>query len=139
MREILVFLMIGVVVFFGVGEWRGWFLGVPAQTPVYVYKKDHVALATRRTINSESLPFEASGKVQRGNVKLEVLYELTASFQNRTKGAPERILLERVYTKGQTIAINELFEAGKGIYRVRLTFSDATGLFSLKLPTSAEL
>ncbi|UCH26742.1 MAG: hypothetical protein JSV66_03590 [Trueperaceae bacterium] len=131
--------MIGLVVFFGVGEWRGWYLGVPAQTPMFIYKKDHVALATRRTINTEHLPFEVSGKVQRGNVKLEVLYELTASFQNRTKGAPERSLFEQVYTKGQTIAINERFEAGKGIYRVRLTFSDATGLFSLKLPTSSQL
>ncbi len=139
MRDFVVFVVLLTVVFFGVGEWRGWYLGVPAQTPIFVYKKDHAAQTTRRTINRDDLPLTLSGKVSRGEVDVEVIFEQPESFQTGATARPPRTLFEQTYRQGQRIAITEDLDAGRGIYRVVLTFHDATGLFRLGLPTSSEL
>ena len=41
--------------------------------------------------------------------------------------------------QGQMIAINEVFDAGRGVYSVMIHFDDATGLFRIKVPKSSDL
>jgi hypothetical protein len=139
MRDLLVFCIIVGVLFFGVGEWRGWYLGVPSQTPVYVYKKSHVATATRRTINLDHLPLSVAGDVQQGNVTVAVYYERPFSYQTGQAPRAEAKVFERSFTRGQRISLNQVLAQGQGIYRVQLQFEDATGLFRVDLPTAAEL
>lgn len=139
MRDLLVSCIVLGVLFFGVGEWQGWYLGVPSQTPVYVYKKSRIATATRRTINTDHVPLVVSGDVQQGSVTVAVYYERPFSFQSGRASHPDTKVFERVFSKGQRVALNQVIAQGVGIYRVQLEFEDATGLFRVKLPTAAEL
>lgn len=139
MRDFLVFCVVTGVLFFGVGEWRGWYLGIPSQTPMFVYKKDHVASATRRTINLREMPVRVTGSVQEGEVTVVVFHERPFSYQTSQPAKPETKVFERKFSRGQRIAINESIDQGYGFYRVALEFEDATGYFSMKLPTNAEL
>lgn len=139
MRDLLVSCIVFGVVFFAFGEWQGWYLGVPSQTPVYVYKKSRVASATRRTINRDSLPLVVSGDVQQGNVTVSVYYERPFSFQSGQASRPDVKVFERSFAKGQRISLDQVLAEGFGIYRVQLEFEEATGLFRVSLPTAAEL
>ena len=139
MRDFLIFLAVVAAIFFGVGEWRGWYLGVPSQTPMFVYQKDYVAEASRRTINRDELPVKLVGRVRQGRVTVAVVYEDVGSFQAGRAAGGSEVVFEETYREGQLIALNESFEEGRGIYRVRLDFDDATGVFRLELPKAAEL
>ncbi len=141
MRDFLIFLVVLAIVFFAVGEWRGWFLGVPSSTPIFVYKKDFTALTTRRTINQNGMAVRVTGRVQNGSVTIFVVYENRGSFQEGTDGSirEDAIVFEETYRVGQTIAINELFEEGVGFYQIRMVFEDATGLFRVILPQASQL
>lgn len=139
MRDFLVFSVVAGILFLAVGEWRGWYLGIPSQTPMYVYKKDHVAAATRRTINLDRMPVRVTGSVQQGEVTVSVYHERPFSYQTSQPAKPETKVFERKFSRGQRIALNESINQGYGFYRVQLEFDDATGYFSVKLPTNAEL
>ena len=139
MRDLLVFCIVLGVVFFGVGEWRGWYLGIASQTPMYVYKKDFTAEATRRTINSDRLPFEVSGSVQQGSVTVAVFYERPFSYQTSAQALPQTKVFEQRFSQGERISLDQVLAEGHGIYSVQLQFEDATGLFRMELPTGAEL
>ena len=139
MRDLIVFLLLLTALFFGVGEWRGWYLGVPGQTPIFVYKKDFVAEATRQTINTDGLPLTVGGRVRQGSVTVEVLYEQPASFQEGTGAQRSKQVFEQQYQQGQRIAIDERFEEGKGIYTLKLTFEKASATLRVGLPNSAQL
>lgn len=139
MRDLLGFLLILAVVFFVVGETRGWYLGVPSQTPIFVYKKDHVATTTRRTIMRTDMPVRFTGNVRRGSVTLSVAYERPDSFQTSQTGQPPRVIFERTFTAGQRAFVDELFSEGGGVYTVTMTYQDATGLFNLQLPGGQDL
>lgn len=139
MRDFIIFVIFVVAVFFGIGEWQGWFLGIPGQTPVYVYKRDFVANATRRTINREELPLSVSGKVRRGTVTVRATFRKPDSFQAGTRGSEEKEVFEQEFRAGQIINLSELIDEGVGVYRVQLIFNDATGLFKVKLPSASEL
>lgn len=139
MRDLLGFLLILAIVFFVVGETRGWYLGVPSQTPIFVYKKDHAATTTRRTIMRTDMPVRFTGNVRRGTVTVTVTYERPDSFQTSQSGQPARVVLERVFTAGQRAFVDEVLAEGGGIYRVTLSFQDASGLFNLQLPGGQEL
>ena len=138
-KDFLVTCVVLAVIFFAVGEWRGWYLGVASQTPMYVYKKDYVAQATRKTINSDDLPFEVSGNVQQGSVTVAVFYERPFSIQTGAPALPERKVFEQTYSRGERIDLERVVSEGRGVYRVQLRFDDATGLFRMSLPTAAEL
>lgn len=139
MRDLLVFILFVLVVFFVVGEWRGWHVGVPAQTPVMVYKSTSTANATRRTINTDQMPVEVSGRVRNGEVRVEVIYTDTGSFQTNTAGSEAESIFEETYRAGQVIRIDEVFEEGRGQYRVIMEFQNVTGIFNVTLPRSTEL
>lgn len=139
MRDFLIFLLFLAVIFFVVGEWRGWHVGVPSQSPVMVYKSTSIARATRRTINTDMMPVEISGRVRNGSVTVRVVYTDTGSFQTNTAGRPPKDIFEETYRTGQAIRINEIFDRGRGEYQVVLEFTGATGIFNVDLPTSTEL
>ena len=81
MRGFITFLIILAIVFFAVGETRGWYLGYPTQTPILVYKKDHTAETSRRTLSRTDMPVRFTGEVQRGSVHLEVRYQRPSRSQ----------------------------------------------------------
>lgn len=139
MRDFLIFILFLAVVFFGVGEWRGWNVGVPAQTPVMAYKTTSMTRAQRRTINTDSMPVEVSGRVRNGEVTVRVIYRDTGSFQTNTAGGDPDTVFEETYQVGQSIRLAETFEEGRGNYQVVLDFRNATGIFHVTLPRSSEL
>lgn len=139
MRDFLLFILFLAVIFFVVGEWRGWHLGVTGQTPIMVYKSTSTASATRRTINTEQMSFTASGRVRNGAVTVRVVYRDIGSFQTMRSPGPPREVFEETYRTGQAIGIDETFERGFGEYQVVIEFDEATGIFNVDLPTSAEL
>lgn len=139
MRDFLIFVVLATIAFFAIGETAGWQLGVPGQTPVYVYKQDGIATAERRTIRANAMPIEVSGRVRDGSVAVRVVYQDLGSFQtNRPADDPE-VLYEEVFPEGRAIALERLFEEGAGEYSVELRFSGATGLFRMPMPNSSEL
>ncbi|MFA5550778.1 MAG: hypothetical protein WDA03_04095 [Trueperaceae bacterium] len=139
MRGLITFLIIVAVVFFAVGEARGWYLGFPTQTPILVYKKDHTADTSRRTLSRTDMPVRFTGEVQRGSVHLEVRYQRPSSFQTNTGAGSEQVVFEQTWTRGQRIAFDRLFELGGGVYTVYITYSDATGIFRLTMPDGIDL
>lgn len=139
MRDFLGFLVFGLIVFFVVGETVGWNVGIAGQTPVLVYKRDGSALASRRTVMSDAMPVTVEGRVRDGDVVLRVVYEDTGSFQTNQAGEPPELVFEETYRRGQRIAVDEVFEEGRGVYRVELTFRAATGVFRVGLPDGSEL
>lgn len=139
MRDFLLFLVVLAVVFFAVGETRGWYVGIPSQTPVFVYKRTAVGQATRRALNVESLPVRLTGRVRHGSLTVKVEYQKPSSFQTGAGAGSRRTIFEQTYQQGDPVAINQAFDAGTGDYTVVLQFKDATGLFRLRLPTSNEL
>jgi len=139
MRGFITFLIILAIVFFAVGETRGWYLGFPTQTPILVYKKDHTAETTRRTLSRTDMPVRFMGEVQRGSVHLEVRYQRPSSFQTSSAAGAEQVVFEQTWTKGQRIAFDRLFEQGGGIYTVYVTYRDATGIYNLHMPDGIDL
>lgn len=139
MRDIVIFLLILVGIFFAIGEWRGWYLGVPGQTPVVLYKKDHYARTPVRTVVRNDMPISISGQVRQGTVRVQVYYERPASVQTNAPALPERLIFEQTYGRGQRIAIAERFDQGRGIYTVAVTYDDASGTFRFGFPRPSEL
>jgi len=139
MRDLLGFLLVLAAIFFIVGEVRGWYLGVPTQTPILLYKKDFTAETSRRTVMRDDMPVSFSGQVRRGSVTVTVSYERPASFQSGQAGRAPVQLFERSYRQGERIALNEVFASGGGIYTVQVRYQDATGLFHLDMPGGTEL
>ena len=139
MRDFLIFLVFCAVVFFGVGEWRGWYVGIPPQTPIFAYKTTSDASYMRRVSSAEGFPLQLSGKVKRGTLTVEGTYEKPSSFQTGKAGGPERAVFRQVYYKGDEIDLSQMLKRGQGIYRVKLTLEDASGTFRLDLPTSDQL
>jgi hypothetical protein len=139
MRDIVLFLLFLGAVFIGVGEWRGWYLGVPGSTPVIVYKMDHRAVTDVRTVTRADMPIAMSGQVRRGTVTVQVTHERPVSFQTGGDALPERVVFEQVYRAGQRVTLNQTFAEGRGIYRVRVTYADVTGNFTFRWPPPSQL
>lgn len=139
MRDLIGFLVFGLIVFFVVGETVGWTLGVPGQTPVFVYKRDGGVVAERRTVQRTSMPVSVEGRVRDGEVVVRVIYEDTGSFQTNQAGRPPVLVFEETYRRGQRIAVNDVFDEGRGEYRIELSFRDASGTFRVGVPNGSEL
>lgn len=139
MRDFIVFVLIAAAVFFGFGEWQGWYIGIAGQTPIFVYKRDYTATVSRRTVSRTDFPFSVTGTVRHGTVRVQGYYEQPQSFQTGRAGQPERLVFEQEFSQGQRINISEIMNRGQGIYRVRLVFDNATGTFRIRVPNGAEL
>jgi hypothetical protein len=138
-RDIIVFLLILTGIYFAVGEWRGWYVGIPGQTPVVLYKKDHYARTPVRTVNRDDMPLAISGQVRVGSVKVQVFYERPTSIQTSLPAIPERMIYEQTFGRGQRVLLNEVFREGRGIYTVAMTYDGTSGTFRFTVPRSAEL
>lgn len=129
------------IVFFGVGEFAGgWYLGVPPQTPMMVYKKTTSKQLTRRTLLSNEFPFSVDGTLQSGTLTVQVVYERPASFQNmNAKPLAPKLYFEETFTSDSPVHLAETMKNGPGIYTIRLVFEDATGRVSVDVPMNSEL
>ena len=140
MRDFIIFLAVCALIFFGVGETRGWHVGVLSQTPIFVYKSTSDAEAVRRLTSVDELPFTLSGELRSGTVVLEAYYERPESFQNPTQRIlPERRVFERTFRAGQPIDFTDVLSGGRGVYTLRVIFDDATGRVRLNVPDSSDL
>lgn len=139
MRDFLIFVALVLIVFFAVGETVGWQVGIPGQTPVYVYGQDGMAAAERRTIRRNEMPISVHGRVRDGSVDVRVLHRDTGSFQTNRAGGDVEVLYEESFAAGRTIALERTFSEGAGVYRVELRFVGATGLFRVPMPNASEL
>lgn len=139
MRDLIIFVLILAGIFFAVGEWRGWYLGIPNQTPVLVYKNDHYARTPIRTVTRSDMPIEISGQVRHGSVRVQVMFESPASFQTGAAAVPERIVFDQTYARGQRVAVNQVFSEGRGIYTIVMTYDDASGTFRFTYPPASQL
>jgi len=139
MREFLGFVLFAAIVFFAVGETVGWNVGVAGSTPVFVYKRDGGASTARRTIQRDAMPIEVEGRVRDGQVRVQIVYQDTGSFQTNRSAEPPELVFEETYQRGQRIAIDEVFDEGRGEYTIDLTFSGATGLFRVVVPDNSQL
>lgn len=139
MRELFGFLVFLTIVFFVVGETVGWNVGVPGATPVGLYKRSGTITAERATVRASGMDLGVSGRVRNGEVEVEIVYQDTGSFQAQRAPEPAETIFERTYRRGERIAIDELFDEGRGDYRVTLRFLDATGLFTIRFPSNVDL
>ena len=140
MRTLLGWLVVLGVVFFGVGEFAGgWYLGIPPQTPVLVYKKTTAAAVTRRTQLGNEFPFKMDGALRAGTLTVQGVYERPESFQNSGTASPAQVYFTRTFPAGRPIHIDETLRQGAGIYTVRLIFRDATGRLSVAVPNNSAL
>ena len=141
MRSLLQFAIFLVVVFFVVGEFLGgWYLGVPPQTPVFLYKKTTTATVTRRTLLSQELPFGVDGRLSRGTVTIEGIFERPESFQNPDqKASAPKVYFSESFGEGERIDVNEVLKRGPGVYRLRFTYDDASGTLRIDVPSNSDL
>lgn len=141
MRGLLGWLVVLSVIFFGVGEFAGgWYLGVPTQTPVLVYKKTTAKTVLRRTALSTAFPFKVSGALRGGTLTVQAIYERPASFQNPgAPSSPAQVYFTQTFAAGSPIRIDETLQRGAGVYTVRLLFRDATGRLGVEVPNNSEL
>jgi hypothetical protein len=139
MRELFGFLVFLTIVFFVVGETVGWNVGVAGNTPVGLYKRSGTITAERATVRADEMIIGVSGRVRAGEVDVEIVYQDTGSFQANRAAEPAETIFERTYRRGERIAIDELFDEGRGDYRVTLRFRDVTGLFTVRFPPNVEL
>jgi len=139
MREFLGFVLFAAIVFFAVGETVGWNVGVAGSTPVLVYKRDGGASTARRTVQRDAMPVEVAGRVRDGQVRVQIVYQDTGSFQTNRSAEPPELVFEETYQRGQRIAIDEEFGEGRGEYTIELTFIGATGVFRVTVPDNSQL
>lgn len=139
MRGFLTFLVILAIVFFAVGETKGWYLGIPGQTPILTYKVDKVASSARTTLNRTNMPVTFSGTVKQGSVTMEVQYQRAVSFQAGTSAGQVQTVFEQSWSKGDRIAFDRTFDMGGGIYTIIMTYEDASGVFTMGLPRGIDL
>lgn len=139
MRPLLQFAGFCFIVFFIVGEFQGWYVGVPPNTPMYLYKADKTVNVVRDTHFMDSLDLNLRGKVNNGNVKVEVFFEIPSSFQAGTAGKSPKLVFSEEFFAGQSINVFDTLKKGKGRYTIRFSYDEATGSFRLKLPPNSEL
>jgi len=77
--------------------------------------------------------------VRAGEVEVVVIYQDTGSFQTNRPPDPAEVIYEQTFRRGERIAIDELFDEGRGNYLVTLRFRDATGLFTIRYPQNVDL
>jgi len=139
MRPLLQFAGFCFIVFFIVGEFQGWYVGVPPTTPMYLYKSDKTVNITRDVRLLDSLDLNLRGKVGDGNVKVEVFFEIPSSFQAGTAGKAAKLVFSEEFFPGQTVNVFDTVKRGKGRYTIRLSYEQMTGQLRLKLPPNSDL
>ena len=140
MRSLVQFAVFLAIVFFVVGEFLGgWYLGVPPQTPVYLYKKTTTATVSRRT-QALQFPFSLEGRLSRGTLVVQGIFERPESVQNpgRQAKAP-KVYFTKTFGAGDRINLAKVMKQGAGIYTLRFSYDDASGTLRIKVPPRSEL
>ncbi len=131
MRPLLQFLGFCFIVFFIVGEWQGWYVGVPPSSPMFLYKMDKEVSIRRDVALEEDFSFDLSGRVRDGSIQVEAFFEIPASFQQGTKGKTAKKVFDEVFSTGESIDLGKTLKAGQGRYTIRIIYQDVTGMFRL--------
>ncbi len=131
MRALLQFLGFCFIVFFVVGEFQGWYVGLATQTPMLVYKVDKAVEVSRDVHFEDQFDFDLRGKVSDGVVRVEAFFEIPPSFQAGTAGKAPKKVFDETFATGQDIQIDKILKSGKGRYTVRILYEDATGIFRM--------
>lgn len=139
MRGFLVLVVVLATFFFGIGEYKGWMVGIPGQIPLMVYKSEATASAVRRTTNRQDMPFSLQGKVKNGTVRVEGYFKVPQSFQAGKAAKPEKLVFEKEFSTGETISLNETLKNGQGEYRIVIKFNNTSGIFKVGLPKGIDL
>ena len=141
MRGLIQFAVFLAIVFFVVGEFLGgWYVGVPPQTAMYVYKKTTTATVTRRTLTSKEFPFSIEGRLDRGTLTVEGIFERPSSFQDGTiKPLAPKVYFTETFSEGERINISKVLKQGAGIYTLRFIYNDASGTVRIDVPSNHEL
>lgn len=139
MRDTIIFLLILTAVFFAIGEWRGWYVGIPNQTPIFTYKTDHVATTSIRTVTRNDMPIGFEGRVRNGSVRVQVFFEAPVSFQTGAAAVPRREIFDQTFQRGQRVTLDQTFTEGGGIYTIVATYREASGTFRISYPVSSQL
>ncbi len=138
MRDNIIGLIVLTGVFFGIGEWRGWNIGLAGQTPIFVYKKVAQSRVVRRVRVEDSLPFHLNGQIKNGDLTVKGFFKTAANFETSAREGKEKLLFKQNFVKGQKIDLEKVLRAGKGIYIIELDFHETTGLFNLKVKKAAK-
>lgn len=141
MRGLFQFAIFLAIVFFIVGEFfGGWYLGVAPQTPIFVYKNNHITTIKRQSFSAGEVPFTVKGKLRRGVLTVEGIYERPTSIQHTTRTAlPPKIYFSESFRANEPIFLSETIKQGPGIYRLKLIFEDASGTVNVDIPPSSSL
>lgn len=131
MRALLQFLGFCFIVFFVVGEFQGWYVGMATQTPMLVYKMDKAVEVTRDVLYEDQFDFDLRGKVNDGTVRVEAFFEIPPSFQAGTAGKAPKKVFDEEFSTGQEIQLDKILKSGKGRYTVRILYEDVTGIFRM--------
>jgi hypothetical protein len=138
MRDIVIFLLLIVAVFIGIGEWRGWYLGVPG-THARRRVQDGPPRGHRRPHRHPLRHADPHGGSRAPwTVTVEVTHERPASFQTGEARSRSASCTSRPSARARG-SRSDVFEAGRGIYRVRVTYADVSGTFRFTLPAPSEL
>lgn len=121
------------------GELQGWYVGIPPEMPMFLYKADHVVSSSRTTKLENSFLLDFRGNVKRGNVLVEVFFEVPASFQGQTKAGKRYRVYHKDFIEGDEININKNIRKGVGRYTVKISYKDTTGIYKLRMPNSNDL
>ena len=138
MRDNIIGLVVLIGVFFGIGEWRGWNIGLAGHTPIFVYKKVAQTRVVRRVRVEKSLPFHLNGQVKNGDLTVKGYFKTAANFETNAREGKEKLLFKQQFLKGQNINLDKVLKAGKGVYVIELDFHETTGLFNLKINKVAQ-
>jgi hypothetical protein len=131
MRALLQFLGFCFIVFFVVGEFRGWYVGMATQTPMLLYKGSQAIEVTRDVLYEDQFDFDLRGKINDGTVRVEAFFEIPPSFQTGTAGKAPKKVFDEEFGTGQDIQLNEILKSGKGRYTVRILYENVTGIFRM--------
>ena len=138
-RPLLQFFGFVFIVFFIVGELQGWYVGIPPETPMFLYKADHIVSSSRTTKLENSFLLDFNGDVKRGNVLVEVFFEVPASFQGQRKAGKSFRVFHKNFIEGDQIKLKKSIRKGVGRYTVRISYNDTTGIYKLRMPNSNDL
>lgn len=131
MRDNIIALLVFVGLFFGIGEWQGWNIGIAGHTPTLVYKKDAQVRVVRRVRVDNELPFRFKGTLRDGSLIVKGIFKTAANFETNAREGKDKLIFKEEYHKGDKINIEHTLQSGKGVYVIELDYKEATGFFNL--------
>lgn len=133
MKDNIIGLVVLIGIFFGIGEWQGWNIGMAGHTPVLVYKKDAQVRVIRRVRVDNELPFSFKGTLNNGDLIIKGFYKTPANFEKNTLEGKDKLIFQEEFHKGDKVNIEHILKSGQGIYVIEMDYKEATGFFNLNV------